>query len=904
MDKKGFDFRKLLVPIDGQCLVTLPSGADVINVTLDGENGISPTDFAIISRARVAASRANYAGEGTTTVWVREPYSYCATMVRASMKEVDYNAGNISRTAICPKFALRIPNEYLGIPATADEEETRPMFDFVLSTLQHETVGPVDRPGCYHTIKIGSYPKTIVDEKLAFTLDFEYLVDDGDLVGTGNSYTINSCSVGDSFTHMLCPEYEFNGERYVRVARSTPGPVVFSDGQDLGDRSMWFKVEPMTCRILNWDRLPTSINPYGTGEDTVIEVMTEQAVVASVPFSLINSPYESSVVRRFLNGDTALADLIEAPMDGGNFTISGGFINEALNQTREPISRFVFTTKDEAIGRYAFAFNRNIQVIEFSHSTRIGAKAFNDATFRYLYYDEAADKYIFSTEPLLNERYSDKCIDMVSLQECFLSATLTEVVDTVVESYDGFYQWNRLARKIKSNNMVIPLQFLSRADIPIEDVVKMDFRFFKNEVLPLLEDFTPDRVLAVYQFARFLGCFSDSRYVNKNGALTNILIAQKASSLLGKIVKINADILVGAVSDVSYSSKPSQDLLNFLSYEEGGELVNFELLCRLEATYSDIFKDVICNFSEVKSYKTYIDENHKPRNRTWEAAILAYYTKAKYKGVTKEFEDLATLFLSKNMSSGEFDEAKELFMIAKTKGVRRHILGKPLQEKTILESIEELQSQTDKALAESSQLLRAIYEKEFTFEFLDKADIKNPILGVYCSCCASIGSAFYGRNIARASVVADDVQNLVIRDGRGQIVAKAAMYVNEELGYIVFNDIEMNEKYKHHESGIGWYDQKYAAEEAQREKIYNAFMRGLKAFIREYNLQHPDCPIKRANMGMGFNRLQRQFDKFEVESDKLDIPLEYGFEDAREEQRIIYDIDRDEHFLDEDILEE
>lgn len=163
-------------------------------------------------------------------------------------------------------------------------------------------------------------------------------------------------------------------------------------------------------------------------------------------------------------------------------------------------------------------------------------------------------------------------------------------------------------------------------------------------------------------------------------------------------------------------------------------------------------------------------------------------------------------------------------------------------------------------------------------------------MGLFVSCCGTITSQFYGKDIAKSSVIATDVQNLVVRNSKGDIISKGTMYVNKEKGYGVINDFELNEKYRNHESSSGRYNVEETSEEEQdREMIFKAFQRGLKAFIEQYNKQNPDKPLQQINIGMGYNRLKKQVERFEKATSNLTVPPEYKFQDAMtHEQHILY----------------
>lgn len=225
---------------------------------------------------------------------------------------------------------------------------------------------------------------------------------------------------------------------------------------------------------------------------------------------------------------------------------------------------------------------------------------------------------------------------------------------------------------------------------------------------------------------------------------------------------------------------------------------------------------------------------------------------------------------------------------AKRNDIPEHILEKPIKEETILESIHRIKNQTGEELANGKQMIEELYEKQFTYEWLSKNDPHNSIMGLFVSCCGTITSGAYGKDIAKASIIAPDVQNLVVRDSKGNIISKGTMYVNKKEGYAVINDFEINEKYKKHEADSGYYDvEETDPEEHDREMIFKAFQRGLKAFIQEYDTQNPKNPLTQINVGMGYNRLKRQVERFKKETSKLTVPSEYQFEDAMDEDQYI-----------------
>lgn len=349
---------------------------------------------------------------------------------------------------------------------------------------------------------------------------------------------------------------------------------------------------------------------------------------------------------------------------------------------------------------------------------------------------------------------------------------------------------------------------------------------------------------------------------------------------------------------------PSQEFLKFISQEkvkkqkdENGNTIgketsleNLEMILNLERKYPGMFTKVMNNFENVKSCRETLNENGMPIKISWEDALKKFYSSNKYIGVSKENADIAELFEQKGLEQEVFDKANKLRQKAKRAKVPEHILGKPIKEETILESINRIKKQTEEELTNGKQVIEELYEKQFTYEWLNKNDPHNSIMGLFVSCCGTITSYYYGKDIAEASIIAPDIQNLVVRDSKGNIISKGTMYVNKEKGYAVINDFEINEKYKNHQEEAGRYNvEKTSLEEQEREMIFKAFQRGIKAFVQEYDIENPKNPLTQINVGMGYNRLKRQVERFKKETSNLTVPSEYQFEDAMEDvQYILY----------------
>ena len=327
------------------------------------------------------------------------------------------------------------------------------------------------------------------------------------------------------------------------------------------------------------------------------------------------------------------------------------------------------------------------------------------------------------------------------------------------------------------------------------------------------------------------------------------------------------------------------DFFKFISQGKSENYPNLKTLIMLDDKYPGIFDKMLKTFS-FKDIKRTTEQNKKNKKMSWQEALTAAYLVKKYANITEETKGLAKLFAKHNLSQEIFDQAVEIH--SKAKGVKPHILSKPLKEETILESIEKIKEKTGKSLINAQKQIEELYEKEFTYEMLNKHDTINYIIGLYTNCCATIYSIFNGSSIAKATILSDNVQNIVIRDSEGEIAAKGALYINQAMRYGVINSLIVNEKYREFKKSLGVECNQISQHaDKKRELIYNAFIRGVNNFVTAYNLEHPMAPLKKIAVGLNNNSLYSQCSKLKKENKILNVPDMYGFSDAIE-QRIIY----------------
>ena len=250
-------------------------------------------------------------------------------------------------------------------------------------------------------------------------------------------------------------------------------------------------------------------------------------------------------------------------------------------------------------------------------------------------------------------------------------------------------------------------------------------------------------------------------------------------------------------------------------------LENYQSLIEEERIKSGFIQRIYLNFREISKTCT----SNKGSQRKLKVTLdkcKNFLSNTKFDGVTEETKNLADLIGAWYDNNSTWLNAQKVYL--ESLKAPRNIFTKVIVE-------------NDKVVYDNNpeKDLREKVNPNYSFEWLPKQEYDNLILGKYCSCCAHIESN--GQGIMRASMILDTVQNLVIRNGFGEIIAKSTIFVNKEKGYAVFNNVETSLNHR---------------EKEELEKIYNAFLRGTIAFVKTYNENNMDYPI--TNVSIGANR--------------------------------------------------
>ncbi len=189
-----------------------------------------------------------------------------------------------------------------------------------------------------------------------------------------------------------------------------------------------------------------------------------------------------------------------------------------------------------------------------------------------------------------------------------------------------------------------------------------------------------------------------------------------------------------------------------------------------------------------------------------------------------------------------FDKAKEIDKEREQSQVPDFIVGKKVSQNLTQAYMEhfryvgEVEEEIVKDATEIIANQKDVSNRIFTYEALAKSDIANFTIGYMTSCCARLYGA--GAGAMRGAIIDPDMQPLVVRNHKGEIIAYSILYINREKGYAVLNDIEVNSK--------------YAGDKESLKIIYEKMRRNAIENIEAYNMS-AEIPIDFINCGLSPN---------------------------------------------------
>ena len=224
--------------------------------------------------------------------------------------------------------------------------------------------------------------------------------------------------------------------------------------------------------------------------------------------------------------------------------------------------------------------------------------------------------------------------------------------------------------------------------------------------------------------------------------------------------------------------------------------------------------------------------------------LIKEFASKRFAGITTARErEIADNFANiYDYKQKHFDKAKDIDKEREESGVPDFIVGKHIGQnrtqayKEYFALTEALRDETLRNAEEIMENQVDVSNKIFTYDTLAKSDIANFSIGFMASCCAKLYGA--GAGAMRGSIISKDMQPLVVKNSKDEIVAYSVLYINREQGYAVLNDIEVNTRYMGHDEEL-----KIIYEKMRRCAIEN---------IEEYN-KTATLPVSKINCGISPN---------------------------------------------------
>lgn len=206
------------------------------------------------------------------------------------------------------------------------------------------------------------------------------------------------------------------------------------------------------------------------------------------------------------------------------------------------------------------------------------------------------------------------------------------------------------------------------------------------------------------------------------------------------------------------------------------------------------------------------------------------------------------------------EENKELLEIA-------NILGSYINQE-YFDNIQNIYEKSKEVVKNEKQIFNNIGEKNngrFHYAWLSGDDPVNIVLGYICDCCAKYDAA--GEDIMIQSMINPSVKNLVIYDGMQNIIGKSTAYYNMKEKYIVFNNIEMQEKFIENKKTTA----------KQKKEVLEAILRGIKDQIK--SMQEKGYEVIDVRMGMLRNDLKEEILAKKIKIVHKNLLKNYNYKD-------------------------
>ena len=490
-----------------------------------------------------------------------------------------------------------------------------------------------------------------------------------------------------------------------------------------------------------------------------------------------------------------------------------------------------------------------------------------------------------------------------------------EKINDYIKNKEQLYDMYTASDRLKKQGILIPESLINENNMD-EYLYDNEYRYMKNLINLMPEEYRENNLAELYKIAKAMGVLEkDSVTVKVNGK--DMPINGVAYEILQRSIKkgqLDLERLHMNFQSLPNDGKCNVELLKFMANKTNlEELLNrnsrspgfFDRVYRWFEDRKNLVIDE--NSTEVSNLPT--EESNRYKIRTyktvesgidklkWNAPTVELFAKEfaanKFSGMVDERSKEIGEYLSEFSlyEQRHFDKALEIDKERVDRDVKDHLTKKIIKE-DIIESLDDYKRRTGELkqdivneLGETLKTQTDTASQIFTYEMLAKSDKANFAMGFLTSCCATLYGA--GAGAQRAMILHPDMQPLVIKNIKGEIVCFGIIYVNRKEGYAVVNDFELNKQYDTDEV---------------REEIYNKTMQGVNAFVTQYNKENDDNPIKIVTSGISPNWVAiNDFIRENPTSEILKAPDFGDFKyagsgwwpgDWHKDQHVIWEIDR------------
>ena len=289
-DASGNDYGKK--EFDTTDKVYLFSSEELKDLT-DLQRMTFPTDYAIVN----GVSTGNTHSITRQSCFVLTRSNYIDT---SDKKLIITQSGSVADSSVTNSLYTKYgiaPCLHLDCKKVIQAQKELGMFNITVQTFSDNSQN--------HCLQFGFFPQTYVGDELNDKLTF--LLNNDLLKSTGKKYLRGK----EVSKFLYRDEYVYKGKKYVfEIIDSDAINNILKNGKEVLHNKndvMWFSVEPIEWKILNWNDLPREINPNGTGKTNYIEIASTEALLTKIPITLSPSDnnslmWQNSIVRQALNG--------------------------------------------------------------------------------------------------------------------------------------------------------------------------------------------------------------------------------------------------------------------------------------------------------------------------------------------------------------------------------------------------------------------------------------------------------------------------------------------------------------------------------------------------------------------------------------------------------------------------